>query len=539
MRLLTPSEIWDGFDAEAYGEPTVLEQKEGYERLLFPAMTAPDGEVDIDVEVFRPEVDQQKAVLIVGAIERYNFLPYVESVVQHGYTVILPDYSAAKSETATVYPESLAYGAYHRTDLRLNRKPKDATETDYYLYACVLRRILSAFAKENEVAVLGVRSGGEVALQVAGTDKRVVGLALVAAAGYREYVKVPKYDTEQKLEIDDDLAAWLTGVSGTAYAKRLDCPVIVAIGSNGKKSDVDRVNNFLNLVKSGNCRLTVSSGLRDSIGKEAFFTVLQWLEGVFNGTTPPEMPSVELEVNKSGELYGKVRADETLMINKVRVFYAFDNNDHTTRFWQDEDAEFAGEEYLARIDVHDDNRTVYAYAEVDYVNGLVIDGVVTFMNLAGKKVKTSRLIQSPIVFQHPDDYCFVEVEGAPIQLKKGLAEGVIPIGLKGTYCTSGAMVTYSVGNKTAFDETKLLQIDSYCDKKQYDLTVRLVRAEEGENAIYIAKRKIEVGDTFNSLRLKASDFKREKELSPMPNWNNIKALVITEKNVIIGKIMFV
>ena len=98
---------------------------------------------------------------------------------------------------------------------------------------------------------------------------------------------------------------------------------------------------------------------------------------------------------------------------------------------------------------------------------------------------------------------------------------------------------YSISEKPPFDSDKLLQIDSYCDKKQYELSVRLVRVEKGENATYVAKRNIEVGDTFNSLRLSASDFKHEKTLSPMPDWKGIKALVIIEKNIVIGKIMFV
>lgn len=538
FQLMTPSEIWAGFDVGLIGEPTVLDQKEGYERILFPAMTASDGTVSLDVEVFRPDFDSKKAVLVLGSVERYNFLPFVDTLLKNGNVVILPDYSAVKQDTATTYPESLAYGNYKRTDVRLNRKLTNPTETDYFLYARVLRRLLTHF-DEYDVAMMGIRSGGEVALQIAGTDRRIKGLALIAFAGYREYAKVPKYDTDRALEMDDDMTAWLTGASGTAYAKRVECPVIVAVGSNGKKSDLDRVSNFLGLIKSGDCRLTVSSGMRDSVGKEGFFTVLQWLEGVFCGSIPPEMPTLEMEVNKSGELYGKVRADESLMINKARVFFAFNDNDHSTRFWQDEDAEFAGEEYLAKIPVGEDDRTLYAYAEVDYVNGLVIDGVVSFLSLEEKKIKTSRSVQSPIVFQHPDDNCFVEMDGAPIQLNTGLGEGIIPVGLKGTYCSSGGMVTYSIGKKTGFEPTRLLQIDSYSDKKQYELTVRLVRSDGEESVAYLAKRWIEVGDTFHSLRLSVSDFKREKDLAPMRDWQGIKALAIVEKNIIIGKIMFI
>ncbi|MBR1747194.1 MAG: hypothetical protein IJ735_03150 [Clostridia bacterium] len=539
FHLLTPAEIWAGFDAEKYGEVVTTETRAGYERLLFPALSSTDGDLVLDVEVFRPEYETKKAVLLIGPIERYNLLPYTDAFVKQGYAVFLPDYTAVKADTATVYPESLAYGAYRRTDVRLNRKISDATETDLFLYARALRRLVSFVTKDAEVAIAAVRSGGEVALQVAGTDDRVKGLALIDAAGYREYVKVPKYDTDKTLEIDDEMTAWLTGVSGTAYARRLSCPVIVAIGSNGKKSDLDRVSNFFGLVGSGNCRLTVSSGLRDSVDKEAFFTVLQWLEGVFVGSVPPEMPSIELKVNSSGELYAGVRADESLMINKVKVFFAFDDNDHSTRFWQDEDAEFAGEEYLARIPVRERNRTLYAYAEVDYVNGLIIDGVVTFLNLAGQKIKTARRVRSPIVFQHPDEHCFVEMDGAPILLKDGLAEGTIPVGLKGTYCTSGGMVTYSIGTRNNIEDGKLLQIDSYSDKKQYELTVRLLRSENGVSVGYTAKRWIEVGDTFNSLRLRAGDFKQDRTLSPMPDWRGIKALIIVEKNVVIGKIMFI
>lgn len=541
--VLTPSAVWEGFDSGIETADTRLaEQGENFKRFVFAAAEAEDGKVYVDTEYLYPSFSSAKTVLLIGEFSRIAQPDVAEKLVSKGFNVFIPDYSGVKSRTETRYPESLSYGYFKQGGEHLCRVCPTARETSYYLYAAVVRRTLTfieSVAGKTDIVLMGIRSGAEIALQAAGADDRLSGLVLIGGAGYREYVDIPKYASGKELVIDDDMMRWLTGVSGTAYAKHVKVPVMAAVGSNGTVSDLDRISNLINLMSDTEFRLTVSSGCRDNIDRDSFDTVLQWLDGVFIGSTPPEMPTLNIDVNSDGELYALVKADCCIKVNRTKVYYSFGDNNHSTRFWRETDAEFSGDdEYLAKIKVCEGDDKLFVYAETEYANGLVLDGVVNYVDLTGLKVKYAKSAPNPIVFQHPDENGFIELSEDAVIMNGNLCEGVLPIGLKGLYCAAGSMVTYAIGRKKGFDETRLLQIDSYSAAKKYTLTVKAVKSEDETGVEYTVSRDIEVGDTFYSLRLNAGDFKDERFRS-MENWEGIKSLAVCESNVIIGKIMFI
>lgn len=540
--VLTPSAVWEGFDPY-FGEleSKILEERENFKRFVFNAALASDGTVLTEIEIYYPSFESRKTVLIIGEMERKVQPDVVEKLTAKGYNVVVPDYSGVWSHTETRYPDSLEYGYFRQGKEHLVKICPTAKETSFYLYSVVARRTVSfleSILGKTDVVVMGIKSGVDIALQVTGMDKRINGLVCVGGSGYREYANIPKYASGKELVIEGDMMGWLTGVSGTAYAKLIDVPVMVAVGSNGTISDIDRLSNFMSLIKTNEVSLTISSGCRDNILRPAFDTVLQWLEGVFIGSTPPELPTLRLYVNSEGRLCASVKTDGCIKIKEVRLFYAFEDNNHSTRFWRETEAEYSGDnEYLARIRVAEGEKLLFAYAESEYVNGLILDGVVNFLDLTDIKVKTEKSVPNPIVFQHPDENGFVELSDDAVIMNGHLCEGILPIGLKGLYCAAGGMVTYSIGRKKNFDETRLLQIDTYSAGKKYSLTLKAVQVEE-QPVEYSLSREIEVGDSFYSLKLTPNDFKDE-HFRAMENWNNIKSLAVCENNVIVGKIMFI
>lgn len=541
--VLSSSMVWEGFDENFIGDCTsVMEEGEFYARYCVHTMDAEDGVVVVDTEFFYPEYPSQKTVVIVGEFGRKVQKEVVDKLIERGFNVVVPDYSGIWHNTETRFPDSLRYGYYREGGEHLTKVCPTAKETSYFLYARIIRRLVTFVQDkiaDTDVALLGIKTGAEPALQVAGTDARIRGLALIGAAGYREYVHFPKYLSGRELKLDDDMMAWLTGVSGTAYAKHVKCPVMIAIGSNGTISDIDRISNFINVAEKAECRLTVSSGFRDNIGKEAFDTVLQWFDGVFFMSVPPLLPQIDVDVNSDGELYATVRTDGSLMISKASVFYAYNDNNHATRFWRCSDAEFAGDnEYLAKVAVREGDEVVFAYAEVEYVNGLVLDGAVSVIDLADIKVKRSRKRSNPIIYQYPDENSFTEISDDAVIMQDNLATGTLPNGLRGVYCSTGGMISYSLGDKADAEATRLLQIDTYSTEKNYVITVKLLRSDRNNDAEYTATRNVEVGDSFASLRFAPGEFKDDK-FRPLTGWDGVKAIMICEKNVIVDKIMYV
>lgn len=541
--IMTPSAIWDGFNPNKGELKTkLIEESETYRRYLFSALEAPECDVLIETFFFYPSFESKKTVLLIGSMERRVQYNLVAKFVNKGYNVFVADYSGVFPNTKTTYPKTYEYGYFQYAGDHAKKVCPTAKETTNYLYTAVLRRCITfieSVVGETDIITVGIKSGVEIALQVAGTEERTVGLVCIAAAGYREYVSVPKYASDRELTIDKDMMNWLTGVSGTAYAKHIKVPVMLAIGSNGTISDIDRVSNLMSLMSGIDVRLTVSSGYRENITKSSLDTVIQWMEGVYVGSTPPELPTVRISVNTEGALCAEIKTDGCIKIKEARIYYSFNDNNHSTRFWRDIPAEYVGNnEYFAKIKVIDGQDKLFVYAETEYCNGLVLDGVVNYTDLKDSNVKRIKSAVNPIIFQHPDENGFIELNDNAVIMESNLCEGILPVGLKGLYCATGGMITYSIGRKFGFDETRLLQIDSYSALKKYTLTVRVLRTEKDRMTEYSVSRNLEVDDTFFSLRLSPGDFKDAK-YRPMDGWEGIKSLVICESNIIIGKIMFI
>lgn len=535
--IITPTTLWENFDETFRGN--IEDRSEGmpYRRYAVTVFSAEDGDAVVDTAVYEPERSNGNVVLLIGDFEKRAQEDVVEKLVGEGYEVILPDYSGVFDDTLTSYPSSLSYGIYKNGGEHLYKVCPTAKETSYYLYTVVIRKIISAIKtldEKKEIVVMGLKRGTEIALQTAGTDSIPIGLALIGGAGYREYVDYPRYATDKVLSVEGELMQWITAMSGTAYAKRVKVPTIIAIGSNGKESDVDRAPALMSLIEA-QCTLCVSSGYRDNIDGKSFETVLQWLESVFLYCVPPKNPTLTVRVNAEGEIYGEVIADGCIKLKEVRVKYSYGDNNHSTRFWREADGEYIGDGgYLAKLEAKESDM-LFAYPEAEYVNGLVIDGGVVYTFLESKKSKRGKAFVNPIVFQYPDESGFVEISEDTVIMKSSLIESAIPIGLKGIRCDKGGMVSYSIGNKYGFDETRLLQIDTYSDEKEYVLNVGVV---DENNVEYTASKNVECADTFTSALFTPFAFK-DGNMQPLEKWEGVKSLTILTSGVTVGKIMFI
>lgn len=535
--IVTTSQLWENFDTSCKS----VEERErvgNMRRLAATVGSEADGEIVVEIDLYCPDYDHNEAVLLLGDFAKRPQDDVVEALRDEGYTVAVIDYTGVFEDTYTVFPPSKEYGYFYKNDYRLYRIGDSVDQNAYYLYTVTARRAITALKTllpKSDIAVVGLRRGTEIALQTVGTDDRPIGLALIAGAGYREYVDYPKYGSNKVLSVEGELMQWITAVSGTAYAKRVKVPTIIAVGSNGTESDIDRVPALSALIQAP-VSVTVSAGYRDNIDKEAFNTVLMWLKGTFLYSQMPKCPTLAVNINSEGELYGEVTADVSLKIKEVKVWFCYGDNNHSTRFWREAPGEYIGSGgYIARLRAAADSKMLFAYAEVVYSNGTTLDGGVTFVDLADKKIKSGKTVANPIVFQHPDENGFLEISDDTVILESSLKETALPIGLKGLSCDKGGMVSYAIGTKTGFDETRLLQIDTYSAEKSYLLRLCVV---DGDNTEYFVSREIESTETFFSLLLAPNAFK-DKNMQALDSWEGVKSLTVLTSGVTVGKIMFI
>ncbi len=538
--MMTPSQVWAGFDPQSENLNSILISEGGNKKTYtFLAMTASDGEVVAEMNVFSPTSPTKKTVLLVGEYYQLPQKDLIDDLVSKNYLVCYVDYSAVGRNTATSFPPSLSYGVIANAGEHLTKLCPTAKDTCQYLYSVITKRAITFIQKEleqKEIVLVGIKSGVEIAMQTAGSDKRILALACICGAGYTEYLDKPKYEGEEII-INDELIKWLTSVSSVAYAKHISLPVLITIGSNGKLSDIDRLSNLITLMPDSDVRINISPRHLDNISKKSYNNFIKWLEVVFLYSTPPETPFLHIDVNNEGVVYSTVKASSYLEIDHVKVYYSYGDNNHSTRYWYSSVGEpVSDSEYLAKMSVCSDEGPLFAFCEVNYRNGMVLSSVVYHIDLEDYKVERQKCVNLPIIFQYATRQGnFTEVRDDAIIMNESIEEDTLPIEIKGIKCRLGSMITFFKCQDVP--STKLLQIDTYSDKLNYDFSLSVIKGGR-ESKEYFCEKNVTVTDSYYSLKLSVNDFKG-KDYLPLDSWQDIRALIIKSVDVTIGKIMFI
>ncbi len=541
MEMMTPTQVWAGYDPQKEDlKAKLLSEEVGKRVYSYLANVNGEEEVNVKLTVFTPDMPTKKTVLIVGEYDRLPQQDLIDDLVNEKYMVCYADYSEIKLDTNTSFPVPFCYGAFEKEGDQIKKLPTSPKDTCQYFYSVIIRRAITFINKElnqKEIVLVGIKTGVEIAMQVAGTDNRVLALACIGGAGYMEYLNKPKYDSEETV-LNDELMAWLTSVSSVAYAKHIKVPALFTVGSNGKLNDIDRLSNILTLMADSDARINISPRYIDNISKKSYDNFINWLEGVFIFSAPPEIPVMEINVNSEGALYATINTDNSVEITNVDVYYSYGDNNHTTRYWSNAAGERAGEaDYLAKMSVSEENTHLYTFCEVTYKNEIVLSSIVYHIDLSSFKIKTNVISNNPIVFQYSIGLgSFTEVREEAIIMDNSIKENILPIGIKGLKCDKGSMVAFFKPHSEITD-TKLLQIDTYSENKTYTLSLSVICCK-GERKEYFCEKTITVSDSYFSLKLNVNDFK-DKDYLPLDNWQCVRGLVINTVGVTIGKIMFI
>ncbi len=541
MEMMTPSQVWAGYDPKNEDLKVKLLSEETNKRTYaFVAMSDGEEDVVIEINVFLPESPTIKTVLLVGEYDRLPQQDLIEDLVSKKYMVCYADYSATKEDTATSFPASLSYGVFANAGEHISKLSPSPKDTCQYLYSLIIRRAITFINQElnqQDIVLVGIKTGVEIAIQVTGTDNRLLALACIGGAGYMEYLDKPKYAGEET-PLNDELMAWLTSVSSVAYAKHIKIPVLFSVGSNGKLNDIDRLSNIITLMTESDSRINISPRHIDNISKKSYNNFIKWLEGVFLYSTPPEIPVMDINVNTEGAVYASITTDSSIEISGVKVYYSYGDNNHSTRYWSSTPGENAGDaDYLAKMAVSQENGHLYAFCQVTYKNGIILSSIVYHLDLSNYKIDAETISFNPIVFQystHLGD--FTEVRKDAIILNQSITENELPAGIKGLKCDLGSMVTFFTPCEELSD-TKLLQIDTYSEAKTYNLSITII-CSKGDSKEYYCEKTINVSDSFFSLRLSVNDFK-DKDYLPLDNWQYARGLIVNSIGITVGKIMFI
>lgn len=537
--LLTTHEVWSDFVKISDLAVNNLGQDGNKKSYSFRAKEAPDGYVVAETDVYCPSFDSKKAVILIGDYDNLPQQDVIDALVNKGFYVFTIDYNAIKPDTYTSFPNSLSYGIRGKEGDRIKEVCPTAKETCQYLYTEILRHLVY-FIEENfpnkEIIPVGIRSGTELAMILAGTEKRrIAGVACLCGAGYPELSDVPKY-TSNDYEPDYNTLAWMTGVSGVAYMRNFDKPVFIAIGTNATLSDVDRLASFKSLL-NGNLTLSITPHGADNIDRRSFDLFLSWLNCTYWKCDFPKAPKTTIEINRDGIVYANITACGEPEIKQTVLYYSYGDTNHKSRRWKMKLGETVGHaQYLAKLIFTRPFEHLYYYTEITYVNGMVVTETPKYRNMGEYRLRLYPSKKGSILFMHEGETRFYEICDKPIILSEGITEGVTPVGTKGSIFKEGSMRLFVAENCKNIDTSRLLQVASFSSSKTYflELSVTLRHSE----TIYKASKKVVSSTTFADTKFSVKDFKDEY-FHPLTSWQDITSITIVNNNVVINKMIFI
>ncbi|MDR0751544.1 MAG: hypothetical protein LBF12_03015 [Christensenellaceae bacterium] len=549
--ILLPNAIWQNYEPEAIPLETELMDKsleDGMEisTYSFVALSAQSGKLVVIAKKYVASDSllnkDVPVVLIVPEYHRMPSLEFIKGFVLDGFIVIVPD-MAGNDQPKTQYPAEYEYGEYTKAGDHIRTVMPTARETCQYLYSLIMRRAL-VFLKDilpdPHVLLIGLGDAVEVAMQTTGSGADIVALACINGSGYREYIKLNKYGSCKELEMTDETVCWLSGVASAAYAKLITKPTFIAIGTNGERSDIDRINNLVALLPTESTYVSFSPKASDYIFQENFNTLKNWFKMILSEYCFPKMPTLSVNVNDDGKIYATIECDEKVKAINANLYYSYGEYNHVIRDWRKKTGiVVSANEFIATIEVTDANAPLFVFAEVEYLGGIILSSLEKYLELAGQPVKSTKETSSRVIYstQSPAD-SFVENYNKEVLFEHRINLLTAASGVKGLACSDDGVRNYHLGIATQEIEECLLQIE-FSTSKSSSVIATLI-CKDGDS-IKKYQADIHLQDSkgfFISLQLKKSDFK-DNNYMPLTTWSNAKALEISGGDTVIGNILFI
>lgn len=543
---MTPDEIWRDFKTD--GEFAVFDEKVSVKadfiaehNLTFVSETVDDGEISVYLRCLVPEKFIAAAIVVEDYV-RCADAAFLTELLASGFAVFIPDYSD-RYKKGTAFTPLTSYLSDENRGNRLYEIKESAKDSCQVMYARIIRNaanlIRSKFGAEKFLYV-SLGDAAEVAVQCAATDKRTCGLLMLNGFGYAEFNDLNVFGETKEAVYDEKMLAWMSGVSAVAYTRYIKCPVMIAIGTNSKRCDMDRLSGFTSRIESADVCAVLSAGARDTVNYEAFRTIKNWLSRALTGSPFPHIPEVKLSLNKDGAVYAEASVDTSAIIENVEVYYSTGENNRRFRGWRKvSGVSISDGGYMASIPISDPKAPVFAYAQARYIDGTSISSYVAHLKTDSGKVKTTAIASKHIVVESGRSFdSFAIDRNVDVTVVSEKLETLNASGLKGVAAKKGGLLTFAIGEAAKSAGGEILQIDLFTEEGatvEFELETY---GEDSEDTYYAVYNVPGSSRCFSPVRLTKSDFKNA-DLKPLDGWKTVKSLKVLTAKVAVGNIIFV
>ncbi len=559
IKILSPMQLWADFDpTERPLETSYVQAKDlGFafvREQYISAFDAEDGVVRAYVRLILPKNPEKKCPVVVfiptADVAKIN-TEFVKRIIEKGFAYCYFDYSGklVGKERFTDYPKSLAYVEGSAGDaekqIEFHQNPK---KSPLYSYVKIARRVITFLTEDasvdsENIIFWGIKEGAEICWITAGIDNRVKAIVPVLDYGYTGY-KPPKFSKKPMGDIDSGVMEYMSCLSSQAYAKTVNCPLLVAGTTNSTVADVDRMADIVELAPSEHKNMIVTPRAEENINAESVESILKFLDETVSGKwSETKMPELTYYFSE-GRLYASTSV--TGEVQKVEFFTSFDEVLSELRNWSDAQIPLrvSEKDYLLNVEVPSDTKLVFIFVNVTYKSGIVASSKVYCVDPNVPEFTAFVPLQytkNRIIYSSTETRSVFNAEKSSISVASNVvAEEAGPFGIKGISSSTGYIASYKIGErKFQGEDGCILQIDC-ATKEQRTITFTMCTYDEDDGFTpYSVEKELPPSKKWQRLNFSASDFKNADHVS-LKSWKSVKKFQITgAENVLFNNILWI
>lgn len=523
--ILTPTTLWNDFDdsaelgTEKISEDTVDGIK--YESISFYGRETGAGRVKgFGVYACKAESPSRETVLILPDSTESVDKDILKLFVERGYSAFMVDYRGEweGAEHSTVYPEIVSYANTVRCGRHRDFVDESADKTSWYEWVALgifARKYIAERTGSEDIAVVGIRDGGEIAWKLA-VARKFSCIVSVCAAGWLAYSGISKFKSDEQ-SLDSERYRFIAGIDSQAYAPYVKCPVMLLCSTNDSRLDYDRAYDTFSRVNqefAADSVIVYSVQCDSSISMESTTDMFMYLEKHLKKRQIfiPQPVEVNVSVDAEQNLVAVAKLDSLGIVERAGMFFAEDCIDPSIRDWilcgrEDKISDYERKFYL---NIFEDTSTLFVLCYATYSNGFTVWSKMAVKKISGRFKNTEGRCRVIYTGKNGTDGFYV---ADPRSLAVGgifFTDSVMvpqlvtkAKGITGIYSVRG-LTTYRLNSpRYAPSKANLLKIDVYCDEtSEITFTVEDFSAHE----VYKYSQSV-LGGVWQSLILESKLFK--------------------------------
>lgn len=397
--ILTPISLWETFTPSLDTMPTVLSSKEQdgivFERINLSGRDTGDGRVLIAAEyAYDKENPAEETILVFPDSKDTIDEELLKMFVQRGYSALMVDYRGEwkNCDFYTIYPSNVAYANFVNKERHYDFVDNNAIETCWYEWVAIgiyAHKYIRERNGSEEIAVVGLRDGGEIAWKLGVADKFEC-IVPIAAAGWRAYSGRSKY-LSSEITLNDERYRFIAGIDSQAYAPYVRCPVLMLCTTNDEYFDYDRAHDTFSRInaqfigESAIAYSVQSNGCIDVKSAEDLFLFLD--KNLKNRQIYiPKPAEIVVEVDNESNLVATATFDSQGIVDSCGMYIAEDCMKSSLRDWTEcpQKSKINANKQQFYLNIYEKTSTVFVLCYVKYISGFTVWSKVVAKKLSGK-----------------------------------------------------------------------------------------------------------------------------------------------------------